>query len=107
MIRVGDRAYLLKQGKEPRGIFGVGTVDGSPEERTPAIVGKKKSYAVQIKFEVLLDPTHKMLITTDELLRLQAGPADRWDTQRSGVPLKPEAARLIEERVNAHTQRHI
>lgn len=35
MIRVGDRAYLLKQGKEPRGIFGVGVVDGPPEAHTP------------------------------------------------------------------------
>lgn len=107
MIRVGDRAYLLKQGKEPRGIFGVGIVDGPPEERTPAIVGKRKNYAVQIKFEVLLDPTREMLITRDELLRLQAGPADRWDTERSGVPLKPEAARVIEERVDACKRSHV
>lgn len=107
MIRDGDRAYLLKQGNEPRGIFGVGTVDGSPEERTPAIVGKRKSYAVQIRFEMLLDPMREMFTTRDELLRLQAAPQHRWDIESSGMPLEREAARLIEERVNARRQRDI
>ena len=107
MIRVGDRAYLLKQGKEPRGIFGVGVVDRAPEERTPAIVGKRKSYAVQTRLEMLLDPMREMLITRDELLSLQVAPDHRWDAEKSGMPLEPEAARLIEERVDARKQRDI
>src|SRR5690242_8192792 len=31
--RIGDRAYVFKQGDYPRGIFGVGTIIGGPEER--------------------------------------------------------------------------
>jgi len=97
MIRVGDRAYLFKQGKEPRGIFGVGRVDGPPQEIGAAAVGKRKAYEVPIKFEVLLDPTREMLITRDALLRLGVS-VETLNHQASGFRFTPAAAaRRVDE----------
>jgi 5-methylcytosine-specific restriction endonuclease McrA len=96
-IRVGDRAYLFKQGKEPRGVFGLGRVDGPPKAIGTAGAGKRKAYEVPIRFELLLDPTSELLITKDALLRL--GVSDQTlNHQASGFTFTPRtAARRIDE----------
>jgi hypothetical protein len=48
MIKTGDRAYLLKQGREPRGIFGVGVVDGPVRKSDAKNEGRRKRYVVPI-----------------------------------------------------------
>lgn len=92
-ITPGSRAYLLRQGT-PRGIFGVATVIGFPQERPDAKPGESK-YEVPLKFDVLVDPMKRFLIAEDELLRLPA-PNDRWKSVASGMPLEAEAARIID-----------
>ena len=97
-IKKGDRAYVLKQGKGPCGIFAVAIVDG-PAEKWPKVKrGRGKHYA-PLKFKILLDPTKRMLVTKDELLRRNIAPAHRWDTEPSGVKLEPAAARAIDKKV--------
>jgi hypothetical protein len=93
-IGMGKRAYLFKQGALPRGIFGIAEVVGPPEEHDAAEPGEGR-YMVPLRFEILFDPTKRLLMTEEELLRLPA-PHHRWRTQASGIRLEPEVARAID-----------
>jgi 5-methylcytosine-specific restriction endonuclease McrA len=93
-ISLGKRAYLFKQGALPRGIFGIAEVVGPPEEHDDAEPGEGR-YMVPLRFEILFDPTKRLLMTEEELLRLPA-PRHRWRTQASGIRLEPEVARAID-----------
>jgi hypothetical protein len=65
--RPGDRVYLFKQGDDPRGIFGVGTIAGKPEERDePSDTGGLR-FRVPIRFERLVDPTRNFLLRLEEI----------------------------------------
>jgi hypothetical protein len=90
----GKRAYLFKQGAPPRGIFATAEIVGPAERNTDAEHGEAR-YVVPLHFEVLLDPTKRLLISEADLLRLPA-PEHRWRTQASGVGLEPDVARAID-----------
>jgi len=97
-IHLGDRAYLLKQGR-PIGIFGRGTVVGKPENESPGLSGKGAKQ-VLIRFEasrddVLWDPEEQFLVDETQLLDLPA-PKKQWQNQASGIALEPKAARAID-----------
>jgi hypothetical protein len=66
-IRQGDRAYFYKQGKQPRGIFGVGVVVGPAAFNKDAEPGENP-WSVPITFEQLVDPIEKLLLTESEIL---------------------------------------
>jgi hypothetical protein len=102
-IKKGDRAYVLKPGKGPCGVFGIAVVDG-PAQKSFSPSPGRGNYSVPLKFETLLDPTNGFLVTKDELLRLGAA-ASLLNTRRSGVRLKPAAiASVIDERADkVHT----
>lgn len=95
MVRPGARAYLYKQGDSPRGIFAVAEIIGPAEERSDTKEGEGR-YVVPLRFEVLLDPTERFLISESDLLHLPA-PAHRWKTQASGIVLEAEVARAIDD----------
>ena len=97
MIREGDRAYLYKQGNSQGGIFAVAEVVGPAKERNDAGLGEGK-YMVPLRFEVLLDPTKRLLVPLSDLLG-RGAPDHRWNTQASGVQLKSEVARFIDAAV--------
>jgi hypothetical protein len=95
-IKKGDRAYVLKQGRGPCGVFGIAVVNG-PARKSPNPRSGRGKYYVPLKFETLLDPTNGFLITKDRLLRLGAA-ASLLNIQKSGVRLKPAAiASVIDE----------
>ncbi len=101
-IRVGDRAYLLKQGPPNRGIFGRGTVVGKPVKYRGRPTGENP-WSVPIRFDVLSDPKEHFLVNEEQLLKL-AAPPRRWNTQASGVKLERDAARQIDEVIDSfHT----
>ncbi len=93
MVREGDRAYVYKQGKPPRGIFAAGTIVGPAEERRVARPNENR-FVVPIEFEVFVDPAERFLVSNVDLLQVSA--PTPWNTQRSGVPL----ARGIEDLLN-------
>ena len=93
-IKIGDRAYFMKLGDSPRGIFGVGTILGPPIENKKASAGENR-WQVPITFDVLVDPTKSILVPESKLLTLKA-PDHRWHPQGSGVTLEAEAARAID-----------
>lgn len=84
-VSVGDRIFLLLQGKRGPAIIGFGWAIGQPKntEGVPR---------VPVRFESIVDPTAdptEALVTREELLRI-GGSSSLWRTQASGV-LIPEA----------------
>ena len=85
---VGDQVFLLKQGKSPRGIFGMGTIKKPTYLRTS---DDGSEYPVApIIFDLLVDPMTAMLVgeqQTKEILPLSA-----VNTQSSGIGISEVVA---------------
>jgi 5-methylcytosine-specific restriction protein A len=90
-VSLGDRVFLLRQGKGGPAIIGYGTVIGAPENLTG-------TWQVPIEFEVLLNPTTHVLADKAELLAIEES-EKVWRTQVSGVLLPQHIARHLEESV--------
>jgi hypothetical protein len=97
-IRIGDKAYLMKLGETPRGIFGIGTISGAPYKNPEASQGENP-WLVPIAFDLLVDPTKSLLMPESNLMALDA-PRHRWHPQGAGVTLDENAARAIDRFVN-------
>ncbi|AWH83905.1 hypothetical protein HYN59_01680 [Flavobacterium album] len=93
-IRTGDRAYLIKLGKEPRGIMGSGFVSSQPfiDDDWKG----RHSMRVLINFEILIDP-YKSPILPMDVLDSGSLAAQHWTTQSSGISIKPNVAADLEE----------
>lgn len=95
---VGGRAYLFKQGKGQRGIFGVGTIvsepildpDQSPDPDHP-------QHFVDVRFDRLVDPTRSMLLPLDELEDVVT--ASRIRSQASGTTISDAIAAELDRRL--------
>jgi len=96
-IKVGDYAYLYKQGSAPCGIFGVGTVCSDPLLNNEGNPDKKKFYSVDIKFSLLVDPSEAMLISKNDLKSFV--PDALFNTQSSGIEIEQPIADEIRHRV--------
>ena len=63
MARPGDRVWLLRQGRGPKGIFGAGHITGVPA------LGDAGNGKIQmmgpIRFEAFVDPKQRLLIGED------------------------------------------
>lgn len=94
MVHRGARGYLYKQGDSPRGVFAVAKVDGPAEKRDDVQPGEEE-YAVPLRFEILLDPMKRLLVSESDLSHLPA-PAHRWHAIGSGVRLEAKVARAID-----------
>lgn len=87
MGAVGDEVFLLKQGSQPRGIFGSGHIVGEPyrdDDRT--------AFA-PILFDLLVDPFEEMLI--DETAVRGILETSVINHARSGISIPEEAAGAI------------
>ena len=99
-IDEGDRLFLLRQGEEPRGIVGAGrAASGSYEEvhwrEEKARAGRTTMY-VSVRWETLLDPEAESILPR-EWLNPGALARVNWNTQISGITIRPEAAEVLEE----------
>jgi 5-methylcytosine-specific restriction protein A len=98
----GDRFFLLKQGKLlPKGIFASGFITKSVFEELhwnedSANKGKSTLY-VGIKFDTLLNPDTDEILDRDLLIRDEVFSKVNWNTQGSGIEIKPEIALELEE----------
>jgi hypothetical protein len=102
-VRPGDRAYLLKQGKPPRGIFGRGRVVGKPYPKQMAAPHTGK-WLVDLSFDVdkgdiLCDPEDRLLVPEEKLLQL--APKSQWQNQSAGISVSEGAARKLDDLINA------
>jgi hypothetical protein len=102
----GERVFLLRQA-EPRGVVGVGEVDGAvvegphwdPTERSAG----RKSLLVDVRW-VALSPEPFLDLPT--LIQVTGNPTI-WSTQTGGVPLDPTLAQRLEEAWPPAWARHL
>src|SRR5258708_6061886 len=73
-VSIGDRVFLLLQGKWGPAIIGYGRVCGDPTENKQ----------VPIKFERLVDPSIYALVTREDLQAIN-GSGKFWRTNASGI----------------------
>jgi 5-methylcytosine-specific restriction protein A len=92
-IKPGDRAFLVRLGSEPRGIFAAGYVVSEPFLSKHWSGEDKDVYRVLIDFEVLLNPKNEPILTLD-ILKTVNLEKQQWTPQSSGISIKPE---LVEE----------
>lgn len=100
-IARGDRLFLLRQGEEPRGLVGVGRAEGEPYEAIhwrpeKAKTGRTTMY-LNVRWETLLDPDRESIFPR-EWLNDAALSRVNWNTQISGIAIRPDAAEVLERR---------
>ncbi|MFK0385190.1 DUF3883 domain-containing protein [Agrobacterium sp. NPDC090273] len=88
---LGDRVWLLRQGSENRGIFGVGEIAGQPSMR---IYQGKSHMMVPVRFTRLVDPRGKLLISIRELASVLE--TSQIGAQASGNTIKPEQSAALD-----------
>ncbi|HAL81129.1 MAG TPA: HNH endonuclease [Mucilaginibacter sp.] len=92
-IQIGDRAFLLRLGRKPKGIFASGFVTSAPFLSRHWSGENKDVYRVMIDFEVLLNPDIDPILGTD-ILNTGNLAAQHWTPQASGIAIKTE---LVDE----------
>lgn len=91
----GDRFFLIKLGVEPKGLIGSGHITSSYFEAPHYSNPSKTSNYVRIEFDSLVDGNREVVISRREL----DGPlfsGQHWDTESSGISIKPEIAAQLE-----------
>src|ERR1700754_3048599 len=61
-IRPGDRAYIVRLGVEPRGIFASGTIAA---DAYPAFRNGRHYYRIKIALDVLINPEKQPILSLD------------------------------------------
>jgi 5-methylcytosine-specific restriction protein A len=94
-VKVGDRAFLIRLGSNPKGIMASGFVSSKPF-LSPHWGDKDKDVPrVFIEFEVLLNPDKESILALD-LLKTGNLSNQHWTTQSSGISIKPECIDELE-----------
>ncbi|MDP8231371.1 MAG: HNH endonuclease [Candidatus Zophobacter franzmannii] len=96
-ISVGDRAFLMRLGKEPKGIMASGFVALPPYQAEHWDGSGKMVYNVMIDFELILDPKKQELLGKDILNSGLLAEFD-WSPRGSGVEIRPEVADALEKK---------
>ncbi len=94
-IKVGDRAFLMHLGREPKGIMAAGTVASAAFSGEHWSDKSKIVHRVFIDFEVILNPKSDQLLG---LVILKQGDLAKvnWTPRSSGVQIEPFAAEGLE-----------
>jgi len=90
-VALGDRVFLLLQGKEGPAIIGYGKVIGTPQN-------DEGTWFVPVQFESIVDPTTEVFANREDLLTIGQG-QNAWRTQSSGVRLQEPVATQLESMV--------
>ncbi len=89
-IQPGDRAYIIRVGVEPKGIFASGFVTAAPYQ---VYHNGRLRYRINIAFDVLLNPKKESILSLD-ILKTGNLAAQNWTPQASGISIKPQ---LVDE----------
>ena len=89
-IKPGDRAFVVRVGAEPKGIFASGVISSDPYL---AYRNGRHYYRVNIRFDTLLNPDKEPILTLD-ILKTGELAKQTWTPQASGISIKPE---LVDE----------
>ena len=91
-IQPGDRAYIVRLGLEPKGIFASGYISSEP------YLASRKGriyHRINIRLDVLLNPDKQPILTMD-ILKTGNLAAQNWTPQASGISIRPELADELE-----------
>jgi hypothetical protein len=86
-VSIGDRVFLLLQGKRGPAIVGCGRVTGAPKN-------KKMNWRM-VQFDDLVDPSTEALVGKEDVRSIEEGQRF-WRTQASGVHLPDSIATKLE-----------
>ena len=89
-IQPGDRAYVVRVGMEPKGIFASGFISSEPY---PAFRKGRHYFRIKIRFDVLLNPDKEPILGFD-ILKTGDLAYQTWTPQASGISIKPQ---LVDE----------
>jgi len=89
-IQPGDRAYIVRVGVEPKGIFASGTISSAPYL---AFRKGRHYYRVNILLDVLLNPDKEPILAL-AILKTGNLAAQTWTPQASGISIRPQ---LVDE----------
>lgn len=95
-IRPGDRAFLVRVGSTPRGIFASGKIVSEPFLSQHWNGEDKDVSRVLIEFDNLLNPEKEPILTVDNLDKGKLS-KQTWTPQSSGISIKPEVIDELEE----------
>lgn len=89
-IKPGDRAYVMRLGVEPKGLFASGVISSEPYM---ALRNGRHYRRINIKLDVLLNPDKEQILTLD-ILKTGNLVGQTWTPQASGIAIKPH---LVDE----------
>lgn len=99
-LPVGSRVFLLRQGREPRGIYGSGVSKSEPydDDHWDTLKPGAKALYVEVEVDCLLDADNDpaRVLTLDELDEPALGNIN-WNTQTSGIAISDSASSRIRE----------
>lgn len=100
-IKKGDRVYLIKLGKEPRGIFGSGFVtrgvSEGPHWDTELNAIGATSLFIEFQYDSLYDPEVGPILPREILKNDPRLGKMHWDTQSSGINIPQAVASNLEK----------
>ncbi|MCD4685838.1 MAG: HNH endonuclease [Anaerolineae bacterium] len=96
-IRPNDRVFVMRLGKEPRGVFASGIVDSEPyfDAHWNSESKHRDTLYIDILFDTLLDPEHDEILSR-ALLDEAPFSEMNWSPQRSGVHIPDDIAIQLE-----------
>jgi 5-methylcytosine-specific restriction protein A len=96
-IRKGDRVFLIRLGKEPRGIMGSGYAKSSyyVASHWDGTEGKTTNY-IDIEFDILINPNKNKLFDKEYLEITDKNNLQQWFPQQSGITIKEKVLDSLE-----------
>lgn len=96
-IKKGDRVFLIRLGKEPKGIMGSGYAKSSyyVAPHWDGTEGKVANY-IDIEFDILINPKNNTLFDNESLESIDLKNSQQWFPQQSGISIKPELLESLE-----------
>ena len=91
-IKPGDRAYIVRVGAEPKGIFASGIISSDP------FLASRKGriyHRINIAIDILLNPNKQPILILD-ILKTGNLAAQIWTPQASGISIRPEIVEELE-----------
>lgn len=98
-VRKGDRFFLIRLGKHPRGIMGSGYTTSSSRlsDHWDGTPGKTTNF-IDIEFDILVDPDKNDLFGLELLREVDPKSLQLWFPQQSGISIRSELLEALEER---------
>ncbi|HKT66408.1 MAG TPA: hypothetical protein VJR91_22800 [Burkholderia sp.] len=87
-ILPGDRVFLHRVAKEPKGVFGSGYVTRAPYEVPDPSTKRGYRLCIDFVYDWLVD-AHQDVVIPRDALRVHPYSVQTWDAQTSGTSIKP------------------